>query len=192
MSPRRAQSAVAIAVVALLATLVTGPTAYANGRHIDGSTDPDGATVHVVDGSVSGGSGGGAPGGCARRYVPTDLLVYKFHFDLPEVPLAIPAAPSLLHQAFDIYCGDTYLTTVWAIPSAAAAVIGEQTARELLAARRVSPGHDRHQPGARTHRARELVLDRRHGRHTDHAVAHRLRHLRRPRGATGRGRVGLR
>jgi hypothetical protein len=133
VTARRALSAVAVTAVALLATSTMGSALSAEGRGIDAGTDPDGATVHVVDGSVSAGSASGSGGGCVRRYVPTDLLVYKFHFELPEAPLAIPAAPSLLHQAFDVYCGNTYLTTVWAIPSAAAAVIGAQTARELLA-----------------------------------------------------------
>ncbi len=137
MSTRRALSAAAIAVVtALLGMTVVSPAANATERHIDAGTDPDGATVHVVDGSVSGGSvrNGGAPGGCSERYVPTDQPVFKNHLQLPPWVLRwLAPAPSLFHQAFDVYCGATYLTTVWAIPSAAAAAIGAQTARDLLA-----------------------------------------------------------
>ena len=58
--------------------------------HVDAGTDPGGATVHVIEGSVTGGAGGGRNGsadGCTFRYVATTALVYKFpqaRFDAPR------------------------------------------------------------------------------------------------------------
>ena len=92
--------------------------------------------MHVIEGSVTGGAGGGRNGsadGCTFRYVATTALVYKFPQARFDAPRDLPPAPSPFHQAFDLFCGDTYIATVWAIPQAAAAAIGAAFARELLA-----------------------------------------------------------
>ena len=137
--PRLLLAVCTLAVAMTLTTIGASTTsARADTRtpHVDAGTDPNGATVHVIDGSVTGESGGHGRttnDGCARRYVATTELVYKFPQARFDAPRDLAPAPSLFHQAFDVYCGDTYLTTVWAIPQAAAAAIGAQFARELLA-----------------------------------------------------------
>jgi hypothetical protein len=123
-------------VVTMTAATMTAARADTRTPHVDAGTDTNGATVHVIDGSISDGSGGGrraSSDGCARRYVATTELVYKFPQARFDAPRDLPPAPSPFHQAFDVYCGDTYLATVWAVPQAAAAAIGAQFARELLA-----------------------------------------------------------
>ena len=137
MNTCRTFAALTVAVVSMQlgATVIAATPARADSnREIDAGTDPGGATVHVVDGSVGRGSvANHAPGACERRYVATRYAAFKFDLLLPGIPLQLPAAPSPFHEPFDVYCGDTYLTTVWAIPSAAAAALGAQTARDLLA-----------------------------------------------------------
>jgi hypothetical protein len=132
--------AVCTLAVAMTVTTIGASTTSARADtrtpHVDAGTDPNGATVHVIDGSVTGESGGHGRttnDGCVRRYVATTELVYKFPQARFDAPRDLAPAPSLFHQAFDVYCGDTYLTTVWAIPQAAAAALGAQFARELLA-----------------------------------------------------------
>jgi hypothetical protein len=121
--------AMSVATIALSAA-----HAAADRNHVDAGTDDGGASVHVIERSISDGAGAGgnaSGGGCARTYVATTGLFYKFpqaRFDVPLGP-----APSPFHQAFDVYCGSTYVATVWAIPQAAAAAIGAELAREMLA-----------------------------------------------------------
>jgi hypothetical protein len=132
--PRLLVAALAIATATVTASAT--PVRADTRPHIDAGTDPDGATVHVIEGSVTGASGGGGTGsggGCVFRYVATTALVYKFPQARFDAPRDLPPAPSPFHQAFDLYCGDTYIATVWAIPQAAAAAIGAAFARELLA-----------------------------------------------------------
>ncbi|HZP30212.1 MAG TPA: hypothetical protein VFC99_14760, partial [Acidimicrobiia bacterium] len=137
---RRARVALLVVpamVAAMVAALGIPPAgAWSRGPQSDGSTDAGGATVHVIDRSVSDGSGGthhGASGGCVRSYVATTELVYKFPQARFDAPRELPPAPSPFHQAFDVYCDGTYLATVWAVPQAAAAAVGAELARELLA-----------------------------------------------------------
>jgi hypothetical protein len=140
MTGRRAA---ALLVAALTTVMVTSlPAAAERGPEINAGTDDHGASVHVIERSVSDGAGDtghAARDGCSRTYVATTELFYKFpqaRFDVPLGP-----APSPFHQAFDVYCGSTYLATVWAIPQAAAAAIGAQVARELLARVEFPPAH---------------------------------------------------
>jgi hypothetical protein len=128
---------VAVLTVAMVTVTASATPVRADTRpHVDAGTDPGGATVHVIEGSVTGGAGGGRNGsadGCTFRYVATTALVYKFPQARFDAPRDLPPAPSPFHQAFDLFCGDTYIATVWAIPQAAAAAIGAAFARELLA-----------------------------------------------------------
>jgi hypothetical protein len=124
-----------VVAAALASVLLASPSAADDrGPEVNAGTDDHGASVHVIERSVSDGAGDtghASRDGCARTYVATTGLFYKFpqaRFDVPLGP-----APSPFHQAFDVYCGSTYLATVWAIPQAAAAAIGAQLARELLA-----------------------------------------------------------
>jgi hypothetical protein len=141
----RAASLVAVTLATVAAaTLLPASRAAANDRgpEVSAGTDDRGAGVHVIERSVSdgaGNSGHASRDGCTRTYVATSDLFYKFpqaRFDVPLGP-----APSLFHQAYDVYCGSTYLATVWAIPQTAAAAIGAQLARELLARLEFPPVH---------------------------------------------------
>jgi hypothetical protein len=127
-----------VASAILLASTTIGiATAGAESRHIDAGTDPAGASVHVIEGSIVDGPGAGGHGpgaGCALSYVATTALVYKFPQARFDAPRDLPPAPSPFHQAFDVFtCDGTYLATVWAISQAAAAALGAEMARELLA-----------------------------------------------------------
>jgi hypothetical protein len=130
-----------LALIAAFAAVAVGvlsapAAALGRGPDVDAGTDPGGASVHVIERSIDGGSstgGHGADDGCARRYIATTELVYKFPQARFDASFDLPPQPSAFHQAFDVYCGSTYIATVWAIPQAAAAVIGAELARELLA-----------------------------------------------------------
>ena len=127
---------IAAFVVVAVSALSTPVAALGRGPDVDAGTDAGGATVHVIERSIDGGSstsGHGTDDGCARRYVATTELVYKFPQARFDASFDLPPKPSAFHQAFDVFCGSTYIATVWAIPQAAAAVIGAEVARELLA-----------------------------------------------------------
>jgi hypothetical protein len=127
---------VLVACLSVLLVVASAAPAGADSRSIDAGTDPNGATVRVIDGSEVGQpGGGGAPSnGCQRRYVAALAPIYRHPDASPWLPVAfLPPAPSPAHQPFDVYCGDSYLTTVWAIPADAAAAVGAEMARELLA-----------------------------------------------------------
>jgi hypothetical protein len=131
---RTRRVALLLASVSMTVALASQPAAADRGPEVNAGTDDRGASVHVIERSVSDGAGDtghASRDGCARSYVPTTELFYKFPQARFDVPL--DSAPSPFHQAFDVYCGSTYLATVWAIPQAAAAAIGAQVARELLA-----------------------------------------------------------
>jgi hypothetical protein len=135
---------VALVVAAVLASALLASPSAADGRgpEVNAGTDDHGASVHVIERSVSDGAGDtghASREGCARIYVATTDLFYKFPQARFDVPLE--SAPSPFHQAFDVYCGSTYLATVWAIPQTAAAAIGAQLARELLAELAFPPVH---------------------------------------------------
>ena len=92
--------------MALTALVLAGqlPAAgFDRGPSIDVGTDPGGASVHVIERSVSDGSGdtGHAPrDGCSRTYVATsDPLLQVPAGALRRPP---PPAPSPFHEAFDV------------------------------------------------------------------------------------------
>ena len=114
------------------------------------STDPTGAHVHVTrhgiwvevhapaDGSGGGGSSG-VPTGCLRRWVPTKfphhLQPGKVDPDIHSTPM--PPSPGPEYVAYYVYCGDTYLDSVWLAPSAfapAAGTVDVQAIAEQIAA----------------------------------------------------------
>jgi hypothetical protein len=148
--------AVAVAVVvSVVACCSIGPGATrvaSASTTVDVSTDPTGAHVRLArrgvwievreprDGSGSTGSAGDA-GGCRRRWVPTQ---YPHHLspgpvdpDIHVTPM--PERPGAEYVAYHVYCGTTYLDSVWLAPSAFAAAapvvdvraIAEQLARDL-------------------------------------------------------------
>jgi hypothetical protein len=116
------------------------------------STDPTGAHVKLVrrgiwvevrgprDGNARDG-GGSAPTGCTRRWVPTKFPVYQRPSPLaPDIiHIPMPPRPSPQHVAYWVYCGSTYLDSIWLLPSAFAPeagaldvlAIAQQLARDL-------------------------------------------------------------
>jgi hypothetical protein len=114
------------------------------------STDPAGAHVRLSRGGAwvevrapraGGGEGGGAPtSGCLRRWVPTRYPIYLRNSpvkpDRQVVPM--PPSPGPGYVAYHVWCGPTYVTSVWLPPAAflAAApidprVIAEELVRDL-------------------------------------------------------------
>ncbi len=116
------------------------------------STDPTGAHVHLtrhgiwveVRAPADGSGGGGSSGvvtGCLRRWVPTKfphhLQPGKVDPDIHSTPM--PPSPGPEYVAYYVYCGGTYLDSVWLAPSVFAPgagtvdvqAIAEQIARDL-------------------------------------------------------------
>lgn len=148
----RATGRVACAVVLLIALTTVVPSVANAATSAAVSTDPTGAHVQLTrhgiwvevrapaDGSGSGGSSGVVTG-CLRRWVPTK---YPHHLqpgrvdpDIASKPM--PPQPGPEYGAYYVYCGRTYLDSVWLAPSAFAPAAGtvdvqaiaEQIARDL-------------------------------------------------------------
>lgn len=139
------------AVVVAAVVAVAGPDARA-ATDASASTDPTGAHVQLshrgvwvevrapADGSGSG-SGSAPTTGCVRRWVPTK---YPHRLSpgrvVPDIHLTpMPPRPGPEYTAYHVYCGTTYLDSVWLAPSAFAPgagaldvrAIAEQLARDL-------------------------------------------------------------
>jgi hypothetical protein len=146
---RSARIALAIAAVTSLSLFPTLDAHADTGA--TASTDPTGAHVKLVRRGIwvevraphdgNGGGGSGTTTGCTRRWVPTKYPVYQrpgpVDPDIHHVPM--PPRPSPEHVAYFVYCGSTYLDSVWLLPSAfspqAGALdvlaIAQQLARDL-------------------------------------------------------------
>lgn len=156
---RRALAPVVLAVLvagALLAPVTTGfvsgdDRAAADTR-VDVDTDPRGAHVElghdlswVETGGRPGHGGGGGSGGngtgCRRRWVPAAEPVAYVEAPAPvfAAPVALPPPPTPDAKAYNVYCGDAYVWTVWATPTqfnggdltAAARGVAERLVRDL-------------------------------------------------------------
>jgi hypothetical protein len=147
---RTARIALAIAAVTSLSLFPALDTAHAD-TGATASTDPTGAHVKLVRRGIwvevraprdgNGGGGSGSATGCTRRWVPTKYPVYQrpspVDPDIHHVPM--PPRPTPEHVAYHVYCGSTYLDSVWLLPSAfspqAGALdvlaIAQQLARDL-------------------------------------------------------------
>lgn len=150
---RRARVVAPLALVlALLGAATLAPPTLAHAAtSATASTDPTGAHVQLsrrgawvevrapADGNA-GTSNAGATG-CMRRWVPTQFPHHlnpgKVDPDIHTTPM--PARPGPEYVAYYVYCGTTYLDSVWLAPNAfapqAGAVdvraIAEQVARDL-------------------------------------------------------------
>ncbi|MDQ1427412.1 MAG: hypothetical protein QOK39_888, partial [Acidimicrobiaceae bacterium] len=97
---------------------------------------PDGATAGAGNGNgdptqVSTGNGSsGAPSACPQGYTYSPT---QFDSNLGE---PYPGAPG---QAIDVYCGGTYVNTVWQGPAGAPAVNPAQLAQQALASAPFQP-----------------------------------------------------
>lgn len=122
---------VGVAVTLLCALLVSAPLVASAAGEANVSTDPTGAHVRLTrrgvwievrapgDGSSSGGSSGRATG-CQRRWVPTKYPHYltPAHVD-PDIHVTpMPPQPGPEYTAYHVYCGGTYIDSVWLAPSA--------------------------------------------------------------------------
>ena len=129
----RVGAAVITAVIALCVTTFAFPLdAHAAGE-VNVSTDPVGAHVRLGghgtywevsapdDGSGGGGTAGGPPP--CRRWVPTKFPNYlpPSHVPGDKDVTPMPAPPTPEYVAYHVYCGATYITSVWLLPSAFAA-----------------------------------------------------------------------
>ena len=124
---RRATVAAYAVTLALVTPLPAAAEPYS--IDVDATTDANGATVQVVEGSQSA-TPGATGGGCTLRYVSIALDPVNM---LPLLHAAIGPPPSPDHRPFHVLCGERYITTVWAIPRAAVAAIAQRVARQLLA-----------------------------------------------------------
>jgi hypothetical protein len=143
-------------VACALAILATSAVALAPdadaATDASASTDPTGAHVQLsrrgvwvevrapADGSGHG-SGSSATTGCLRRWVPTKyphhLNPGKVDPDIHTTPM--PPRPGPEYAAYYVYCGTTYVDSVWLAPGAFAPAAGaidvraiaEQVARDL-------------------------------------------------------------
>jgi hypothetical protein len=147
---RAARIALAVVAVTSLSLLLSLDVARAD-TGATASTDPTGAHVKLVRRGIwvevrapsDGGSGGGSGSttGCTRRWVPTKYPMYQrpSHVDPDIVHVPMPPRPSPAHVAYHVYCGSTYLDSVWLLPAAfsprAGALdvlaIAQQLARDL-------------------------------------------------------------
>lgn len=142
---------VALLIAVLGAATLASPSFAHAATSATASTDPTGAHVQLsrrgvwvevrapADGSA--GSGGAGTTGCVRRWVPTKFPYHlnpgKVDPDIHTTPM--PPQPGPEYVAYYVYCGTTYLDSVWLAPSAfapqAGAVdvraIAEQVARDL-------------------------------------------------------------
>lgn len=149
---RAARVVFAIAAIAAVGALTTvAPTAAGAATDTTASTDPTGAHVRLARRGIwvevrapraPGDGGGSAPAtGCTRRWVPTKFPVYQRPSPVdPDIQhLPMPPRPSPAHVAYFVYCGSTYLDSVWLLPSAFAPqagaldvlAIAQQLARDL-------------------------------------------------------------
>jgi hypothetical protein len=124
----------AVALVSALTIVL--PTVASAATNATASTDPTGAHVHLARRGVwvevrapadaSGGGGSGVATGCLRRWVPTK---YPHHLQPGKVdpdihPTPMPPSPGPEYVAYHVYCGATYLDSVWLAPSAFAPAAG--------------------------------------------------------------------
>lgn len=123
---RSALTAVSALVVALVG--IGGPPAGADaGAGAGASTDPAGAHVVLLRGTVwvevgpradAGGGSAPATGGCRRRWVPAAAAVYlrtsRVASDIHTVPM--PPRPTPAHEPYHVYCDGDYVTSVWLLP----------------------------------------------------------------------------
>ncbi len=136
-------------VVAAVITLCVVTFAIPSGANaavdVEVSTDPTGAHVRlgrhgtyweVSAPDAGGGGSAGGPPPC-RRWVPTKYPNYlpRSHVpsDIDVTPM--PAAPGPDYVAYHVYCGATYITSVWLQPSAfgtAPVVDTREIAQELV------------------------------------------------------------
>ena len=89
----------------------------------------------------NGGGGSGTATGCTRRWVPTKYPVYQrpspVDPDIDHVPM--PPRPTPEHVAYHVYCGSTYLDSVWLLPSAFSPQAGALDVLAIARAARARP-----------------------------------------------------
>jgi hypothetical protein len=135
------------------ATAVAPASPAAAAPAVDVSTDPVGAHIRLTRGGAwvevraprgaDGGGGGSSapPSGCLRRWVPTQYPAYQRPSRvLPDIiRIPMPPRPGPGYVAYHVYCGATYVTSVWLPPDAFAAAapvldpraIAEELVRDL-------------------------------------------------------------
>jgi hypothetical protein len=141
----------AFVVALLFAFTVMSPVAASAATDATASTDPTGAHVRLArhgawveiraPRAAEGGGGSTPSTECLRRWVPTEFPHYlrpgRVDPDIHLTPM--PARPGDEYGAYHVYCGATYLDSVWLAPTAFAAAapvidvraIAEQLVRDL-------------------------------------------------------------